>query len=109
MIKSYKIRLYPTVEQEQKMWQHIGACRYIWNYMLALQQQRYKDGEKHLSNYDMINVMPTLKKEPDKQWLQDISSQTLNIVCTDLYIRSSRRRVFSSPMPDPLRSASSFG
>ena len=84
MIKSYKIRLYPTVEQEQKMWQHIGACRYIWNYMLALQQQRYKDGEKHLSNYDMINVMPTLKKEPDKQWLQDISSQTLNIVCTDL-------------------------
>lgn len=84
MIKSYKIRLYPTKEQEQKMWQHIGACRYVWNYMLALQQRRYKDGEKHLSNYDMINTMPILKKEFDKQWLQDISSQTLNIVCTDL-------------------------
>ncbi len=84
MFKSYKVRLYPTKEQEQKMWQHIGACRYIWNYMLALQEQRYKDGEKHLSNYDMINVMPVLKKESDKRWLQDVSSQALNIVCTDL-------------------------
>ena len=29
MIKSFKIRLYPTKEQEQLMWKHIGACRFI--------------------------------------------------------------------------------
>ena len=35
--KGYKIRLYPTKEQEELMWQHVGASRYIWNYMLELQ------------------------------------------------------------------------
>ena len=84
MIKSYKIRLYPTKEQEQKMWQHIGACRYIWNYMLALQQQRYKDGEKHLSRFDTIKLLTPLKQEEDKSWLKNVANASLQIVCTDL-------------------------
>lgn len=84
MIKSYKIRLYPTAEQEQKMWRHIGACRYIWNYMLALQQQRYKDGEKHLSRFDMMKCLTPLKKEAERFWLKEVSNTSLQIVCTDL-------------------------
>ena len=84
MIKSYKIRLYPTVEQEQKMWQHIGACRYIWNYMLALQQQRYKNGEKYLSNYDMIKCLTPLKQETELVWLKSISTTSLQRICSDL-------------------------
>lgn len=84
MIRSYKIRLYPTKEQEQKMWQHIGACRYIWNYMLALQQSRYENGEKHLSRFDMIKRLTPLKKEPDKLWLKEVSNASLAVVCTDL-------------------------
>ncbi len=84
MIKSYKIRLYPTVEQEQLMWQHIGACRYIWNYMLALQQQRYKDGEKHLSRFDMIKWLTPLKQEAERMWLKDVANASLRVVCTDL-------------------------
>lgn len=84
MIKSYKIRLYPTTEQEQKMWQHIGACRYIWNYMLALQQQLYKDGEKHLSRFDTINLLKPLKQEEDKSWLKNVANTSLCVVCSDL-------------------------
>lgn len=84
MIKSYKIRLYPTTEQEQKMWQHIGTCRYIWNYMLALQQQRYKDGEKHLSRFDMMKWLTPLKQEAERMWLKDVANKSLQIVCTDL-------------------------
>ena len=84
MYKSYKIRLYPTKEQEQKMWQHIGACRYIWNYMLALQQQRYQNGEKHLSHFDMIRLLTPLKKQDDYLWLQEVSNKTLCAVCADL-------------------------
>lgn len=84
MIKSYKIRLYPTTEQEQKMWQHIGACRYIWNYMLALQEQRYKDGEKHLSRFDMLKWLTSLKQEAERTWLKDVANASLQVVCTDL-------------------------
>ena len=84
MIKSYKIRLYPTKEQEEKMWKHVGSCRYIWNYMLALQQSRHENGEKHLSRFDMMKCLTPLKKEPDKLWLKDVANASLQIICTDL-------------------------
>ena len=84
MIKSYKIRLYPTKEQEKKMWEHIYACRYVWNHMLALQELRYKNSEKHLSRYDMIRCLTSLKKEDDKLWLKEVSNASLQIICTDL-------------------------
>ena len=84
MIKSYKIRLYPTKEQEEKMWKHVGSCRYIWNYMLALQQSRHENGEKYLSRFDMMKCLTPLKKEPDKLWLKDVANTSLQIICTDL-------------------------
>ena len=84
MIKGYRIRIYPTKEQEQKMWQHIGACRYIWNYMLDTQQNRYEQGEKHLSTFSMINLLKPLKNDGEHEWLYDVSSASLQRVCCDL-------------------------
>ena len=84
MIKSMIIRLFPTKDQEQKMWQHIGASRFIWNYMLALQQERYRNGEKHLSAYDMNYLLTKIKKEDETKWLKEVSSQTLYRSCADL-------------------------
>ena len=84
MIKSYKIRIYPTKEQEQLMWKHIGSCRYIWNYMLALQEERYRQGEKHLFAYDMINILKPLKNDGEHEWLYEVSNASLQTVCKDL-------------------------
>ncbi len=84
MIKSYKIRLYPTKEQEVLMWKHIGACRYIWNYMLAYQQEQYANGEKHLSAFDMIKLLTPLKKDGEHEWLCEVSNASLGVVCRDL-------------------------
>ena len=84
MIKSYKIRLYPTKEQEAKMWQHIGACRYIWNWMLAKQEELYEAGEKHLSGFDMMSLLKPLKNDGEHEWLYEVSSKSLQTVCRDL-------------------------
>lgn len=84
MIKSYKIRIYPTKEQEQKLWQHIGARRFIWNYMLDLQQKRYEDGEKHLSAFDMNKLLTPLKRRAEFMWLNDVSNTSLQRTCSDL-------------------------
>ena len=83
-IKSMIIRLFPTKDQEQKMWQHIGASRFIWNYMLALQQERYKNGEKHLSAFGMNYLLTPLKHDGEHEWLRDVSHQTLQKSCADL-------------------------
>lgn len=84
MIKSFKIRLYPTKEQEQLMWKHIGSCRYIYNYMLAKQEELYQAGKKHLSHFDMINLLKPLKNDGEHEWLYEVSNTSLQRVCGDL-------------------------
>ena len=37
MILAKKVRIYPTKEQEQKLWQSVGTARFIYNYTLAKQ------------------------------------------------------------------------
>ena len=84
MIKSFKIRLYPNKNQEFLLWEHINCCRYIWNYMLSLQEFLYKNGEKHLSAFDMINKLKPLKNDGEHDWLQNVSNTSLQIICRDL-------------------------
>ena len=84
MIKAYKIRLYPTKEQESLMWQHIGACRYVWNWMLAKQEEFYEQGLKHLSAFSMIKLLTPLKNDGEHGWLYEVSNTSCQIICQDL-------------------------
>lgn len=94
IIKSYKIRIFPTKEQEEKLWQHIGACRFIWNYMLEYQERTYKNGEKYLSAFSMMNLLTLLKNDGEHEWLYEVSNRSLQIVCQNLssaYIKFFRK------------------
>ena len=82
--KTYKIRLLPTKEQEQLMWRHVGACRFIWNWALNIQETLFQQNEQKLSCFDLIKRLPSLKKEKEYEWLQDISNATLQITLRDL-------------------------
>lgn len=84
MIRSKIIRIYPTKEQEQTLWKHINCSRYIWNYMLALQIERYENDEKHLSKFDMNKHLTIVKQDGEHQWLYEVSNATLQTVCGDL-------------------------
>lgn len=84
MIKSYKVRIYPTKQQEELMWKHIGSCRFIWNYMLDKQNALHERGDKHLSAFDMINLLKPLKNDGEHEWLYDVSNISLQKSCQDL-------------------------
>lgn len=84
MIKSFKIRLYPTKSQEQLMWKHVGACRFIWNYMLETQQKNYEQGGCYLSAFSMINLLKPLKNDGEHDWLYEVSSTSLQRICQDV-------------------------
>ena len=43
MILAKNVRIYPTKEQEQKLWQSVGTARFIYNYTLAKQEENYKN------------------------------------------------------------------
>ena len=52
--------------------------------MIALQTDRHKSKEKHLSGFDMINLLSDLKKAKDTCWLKDISKASLCSMCIRL-------------------------
>ena len=84
MVKSFKVRLYPTKEQEQLMWKHIGSCRFVYNYMLGKQKEYYKAEEKHLSYFDTVKLLTPLKNDAKYSWLYEVSNTSLQRVCKDL-------------------------
>lgn len=86
MIKGYKIRLYPNKEQELLLWKQIHGCRFIWNYMLDLQQKNYEQGKDFLFAYDMIKMLHSLKNDGIHNWLYEVSNASLQGVCKDLDI-----------------------
>lgn len=99
MIKSLKIRLYPTKSQEQLMWKHVGACRFIWNYMLETQQSNYEQGGRYLSAYDMINLLKPLKNDGGHDWLYEVSNTSLQRICQD--INAAYQRFFNKSAGHP--------
>jgi putative transposase len=75
MMKAYRFRLYPTVEQSNKLDQHIGSCRFVYNWALEKKIKTYEQTKKSISRFDLNKLMPALKTE--NPWLADVNSQSL--------------------------------
>lgn len=97
MIKSYKVKLFPSEEQEELLWRHVNACRFIWNWGLGFQIKLYKNGEKYMSGYSLKKELTKLKKE--EIWLKDVSSQSLAQSILDL--DNSYKRFFKKLSKKP--------
>ena len=68
--KAYVYRIYPDQMQEQLMQKTFGCCRFVYNSLLTLQEERYRSGEKHLSkteantycNKELKDAFPFLRR-----------------------------------------------
>jgi putative transposase len=68
----YKYRIYPTKEQEQKMISVGHNVRFVFNYFLKQNTDKYKLDGKFIWYYDMAELLVQLKKQ--KVWLNDTYS-----------------------------------
>ncbi|MCL2087828.1 MAG: helix-turn-helix domain-containing protein [Oscillospiraceae bacterium] len=85
MTKSYKIRLIPTEEQEKLLWVHVDAMRFVWNWGLAVNMERFKQGEKRLTKESSAKILTELKNTDEKfAWLKGVSVHTLKAGLMDL-------------------------
>jgi putative transposase len=80
--KAYRLKLYPTVEQADMLARFAGSCRWLWNYLLDLQQKKYEAEKKFIFRFEMDQLLPTLKVE--NPWLADAPSNSLQRVCRNL-------------------------
>jgi putative transposase len=84
MLKTVKIRLYPTPEQEIQLAKAMGSVRWFWNYSLNLTNETYKTTGKGLSRNQIQSLLPGLKKQEDTKWLSETYSQCLQVVALNL-------------------------
>lgn len=79
---SYKYKLLPSKRQEKSLSQMAGSTRWLWNYMLDLNQKQYAIDKKFIFGFNMNLLLPELKAQ--HIWLKDPPSQTLQQKCIDL-------------------------
>ncbi|MCQ1535044.1 IS200/IS605 family element transposase accessory protein TnpB [Methanosarcina sp. KYL-1] len=75
MLKAYKFRLYPAAEQKTMIANHIGSCRFVYNWALEQKIKSYEQDGKSLSQYDLNKRLRELKQE--HEWLKKVNSQSL--------------------------------
>ncbi|PHX55001.1 transposase [Tychonema bourrellyi FEM_GT703] len=82
MLKAFNYRIYPTSEQSILLAKSFGCARWFYNYALNLTSETYKQTGKGLSRNEIINLLPSLKKE--YEWLTEAPSQALQQAALNL-------------------------
>lgn len=81
--KAFKYRIYPNQEQEQKIAQHLGCVRYIYNKALETKVKHYEQTGKSLSCFELTTGL--LKQEKSQnEWLKEPYSQCLQMSLRNL-------------------------
>ena len=83
MIKSIKVMLLPNNVQKTRLFQHAGAARFLYNWVLAKEEDNHEPGGKFISYYELSKELTELKKTEEYAWLNDISSTTLQAAMKD--------------------------
>ena len=98
-IYTYNYCLYPTENQKVLLDKHFGCCRFVYNYYLNKQKERYLNNKEDieikrvkgfLNYYNNAKDLTELKKEKD--WLFEISAHSLQIELK--YLESAYRSFF---------------
>jgi putative transposase len=82
--QAYKFQLRPKFEQEMKMRQFAGCCRFVWNKALALEKETYEATGKRNGYNTLAGLLRDWKKDEATAFLSDAHSQILQQTLKDL-------------------------
>lgn len=77
ILKAYRYRLYPNAVEQNKLAQHFGCTRLVFNLYLEANQKTYEETGKGIKPYAFIVSLPKLKKTQEYSFLKDVNSQSL--------------------------------
>ena len=69
-------RLYPNKKQIELFQKTFGCVRFVYNQMLSIQEERYKNNESHLSKFDM-NSYCNHNLKAKYPWLKEVDKFAL--------------------------------
>jgi putative transposase len=83
-LQAFKFELRPNGQQERLMRRFAGSCRFVFNKALALQKERYEQGEKKLGYAGLCKLLTEWRNSPDTDWLADAPVHPLQQTLRDL-------------------------
>ncbi len=72
--RAYKYRFHPNPAQEVILARTFGCARFAYNYMLRLRTDALYQDQKRISYNDTSSELTKLKREPEYEWLSEVSS-----------------------------------
>ena len=82
--RAYRYRFYPTKEQAAILARTFGCVRFVYNWALNLCNETYNAQRRHLYFTDTSAALTTLKQQPDRHWLNEVSCVPLQQVLRHL-------------------------
>ena len=70
-LQAFKYELMPNGQQARQMRRFAGACRFVYNKALALQKERYEQGENKLGYAGLCKRLTEWRNSTDTAWLAD--------------------------------------
>lgn len=83
-LQAFKFEIRPDGEQQRAMRRFSGSCRFVFNRALALQQDRYKAGEKKLGYAGLCKLLTEWRNSAETTWLADAPVHPLQQTLKDL-------------------------
>ena len=83
-LQAFKFELRPNGKQERDMRRFAGACRFVFNKALALQQDNHRTGGKFIGYVAMAKHLTAWRNESETPWLKDAPVHPLQHALKDL-------------------------
>lgn len=84
MIETYKFRLYPTKEQEVLLAKHFGTVRFVYNWALNFDNQKYAQLKKHLGWMSICVSDEYHQLKKDNPWMKEVNVQSMTSAISHL-------------------------
>ncbi|VWC59969.1 RNA-guided endonuclease InsQ/TnpB family protein [Burkholderia lata] len=83
-LQAFKFELMPNGEQQRDMRRFAGACRFVYNKVLALQKENYEAGGKFIGYVAMARHLTEWRNGSETPWLKDAPVHPLQHALKDM-------------------------
>ena len=84
MLRTVKLRMFPTEEQAKLIDSYIHMTRFVYNWALERSQKYYEETGKRMTAYDLEKELTQLKKEEKYSFLNECDSRSLKCTIKNL-------------------------
>ena len=82
-MKTYTIRLFPSQEQISQLNKLSDIRMDVWNTLIDIQQKEYELNKRIFRKFDLINLLPNLKKTTKPEW-KELNSKAIQTIATEI-------------------------